>query len=62
MTRRIKIEPLHDKRPEINHLPTERHLMADEFPAVGKNMARILASPKGLEITVSHQVHLDQHS
>jgi hypothetical protein len=63
MTRQIKTGTLHDRLPEINHPATEFHLMADEFPAVGKNMARILAgSPKILKINGSDLVHLDHHS
>ena len=66
MRRKIKKMPLqtdiaamNDKIVVIKKIASELAQMADEFPAVAKNTARILSSIKMLEINVSDLVDLE---
>jgi len=50
---------MNDKIVAIKKIATELAQMADEFPAVAKNTARILSSIKMLEINVSDRADLE---
>jgi hypothetical protein len=59
MPREIDMEAMNAKIEVIKAAATELHQVADAFPAVARNSARILASTKMLEISLSDIVHLE---
>jgi len=59
MTVRIDMEAMNDRILALKRIATELHQMADDFPAVARNTARILASTKMLEINLADLVNLD---
>ena len=59
MPLQIDIEDMNNKIMVIKKITTELNQMADEFPAIYRNTARILSSIKMLEINVSDLVDLE---
>jgi hypothetical protein len=59
MPPKIDTEAMNAKIKEIKAAATELHQMADDFPAIARNSARILSSAKMLEINLSDMVHLE---
>jgi len=59
MSGQIDMEAMNAKIEVIKAAATQLHEMADAFPAVARNSARILASAKMLEINLSDVVHLE---
>ncbi len=57
--RQIDIEDMNSKIMAIKKITTELNQMADDFPAIAKNTARILSSTKMLEINLSDLVDLE---
>jgi len=57
--RQIDIEDMNSKIMAIKKIATELNQMADDFPAMAKNTARILSSTKMLEINLSDLVDLE---
>ena len=57
--RQIDIEDMNSKIMAIKKIATELNQMADDFPAIAKNTARILSSTKMLEINLSDLVDLE---
>ena len=55
------IAAMNDKIVAMKKIAAELAQMADEFPAVAKNTARILSSIKMLEINVSDLVDLESN-
>jgi len=53
------MEAMNDRILALKRIATELHQMADDFPAVARNTARILASTKMLEINLADLVNLD---
>ena len=59
MVREINIMTMNEKILAIKKQATDLNRMAEDFPAVAKNAARILASTKMLEINLSDLVDLE---
>ena len=59
MLPKIDTEAMNAKIKEIQAAATELHQMADAFPAIARNSARILSSAKMLAINLSDMVHLE---
>jgi len=59
MPREIDMEAMDAKINAIKSAAEELHRMADAFPAIARNSARILSSAKMLEISLSDIVHLE---
>jgi len=59
MLPKIDTEALNANIKEIKAAATHLHQMADAFPAIARNSARILSSAKMLEINLSDMVHLE---
>jgi len=59
MPREIDMEAMDAKINAIKAGAEELHRMADAFPAIARNSARILSSTKMLEISLSDIVHLE---
>lgn len=59
MSDNIDLNAMNAKIMEIKNAATELNHMADEFPAIARNSARILSSTKMLEINLSDIVHLE---
>lgn len=59
MPQEIDMESMNDKIRAIKAAATQLHQMADAFPAIARNSARILSSTKMLEINLSDIVDLD---
>ncbi len=59
MVREINIMTMNEKILAIKKHATDLNRMAEDFPAVAKNAARILASTKMLEINLSDLVDLE---
>jgi hypothetical protein len=59
MPREIDMEVMNAKIEVIKAAATELHQMADAFPAIARNSARILSSTKMLEINLSDIVDLE---
>ena len=57
--RQIDIEDMNSKIMAIKKITTELNQMADDFPAIAKNTARILSSTKMLEINLSDLLDLE---
>jgi hypothetical protein len=59
MPPQIDIDTMHARIVAIKKIATELNQMADDFPAVARNTARILSSTKMLEINLSDIVDLE---
>jgi predicted N-acyltransferase len=59
MPQEIDMEAMNSKIKVIKAAATELHQMADAFPAIARNSARILSSTKMLEINLSDIVDLE---
>lgn len=59
MPLKIDMKDMNAKIVAIGKIATELNQMADEFPAIAKNTARILSSVKMLEINVCDLVDLE---
>ncbi len=59
MSLKIDIEEMNARILAIKKTATELNQMADDFPAVARNTARILSSTKMLEINLSDLVDLE---
>ncbi|MFO7601073.1 MAG: hypothetical protein R6X27_14900 [Candidatus Desulfacyla sp.] len=59
MTVRIDMEAMNDRILALKRIATELQQMADDFPAVARNTARILSSAKMLEINLSDLATID---
>ena len=59
MPREIDRQAMNAKIMSIKKAATELQQMADAFPAIARNSARILASTKMLEINLSDLVDLE---
>ena len=59
MPQEIDMESMNDKIRAIKAAATQLHQLADAFPAIARNSARILSSTKMLEINLSDIVDLD---
>jgi len=59
MTAGIDMEAMNDRILALKRIATELQQMADAFPAVARNTARILSSAKMLEINLSDLVNLE---
>lgn len=59
MLQKIDMEAMNAKIKVVKAAATELHQMADAFPAIARNSARILSSTKMLEINLSDIVDLD---
>lgn len=59
MPRQIDMEAMNAKIVALKKIATELNQMADDFPAIAKNTARILSSTKMLEINLSDLVDLE---
>jgi len=59
MPREIDMEAMNAKIKVIKAAAAELYGMADAFPAIARNSARILSSTKMLEISLSDIVHIE---
>ncbi len=59
MSQEIDMETMNAKIKVIKAAATELHQMADAFPAIARNSARILSSTKMVEINLSDIVDLE---
>jgi hypothetical protein len=59
MSLKIDMEEMNARILAIKKTATELNQMADDFPAVARNTARILSSTKMLEINLSDLVDLE---
>jgi|GEM_PF-519036 len=59
MPREIDMEAMNARIKVIKAAAAELHRMADAFPAIARNSARILSSTKMLEISLSDIVHIE---
>jgi hypothetical protein len=59
MPPQIDIDTMHARIVAIKKIATELNQMADDFPAVARNTARILSSTKMLEINLSDNLDLE---
>lgn len=59
MPREIDMEAMNAKIMVIKSAARELHQMADAFPAIARNSARILSSAKMLEINLSDIVNFE---
>jgi len=59
MPHEIDMEAMNANIEVIKAAAMELHQMADAFPAIARNSARILSSTKMLEISLSDIVHLE---
>lgn len=59
MPHEIDMEAMNANIEVIKAAAMELHQMADAFPAIARNSARILSSTKMLEINLSDIVHLE---
>ncbi len=62
MPRQIDMEAINAKIVAIKKSTTELNQMADEFPAIARNTARILSSIKMLEINLSDLLDLESEA
>ena len=60
MTRQIDINEINNKIQLLKKTAQELNRMGEDFPALARNTARILASVKMLEINVSDLVDLQK--
>jgi hypothetical protein len=58
MTTRVDMEKLDEKIQQMKQAALELSEMGDQFPAIKRNSARVLASIKMMEINVSDVVRL----
>ncbi len=59
MPHEIDMEAMNANIEVIKAAAMELHQMADAFPAIARNSARILSSTKMLEISLSDILHLE---
>lgn len=59
MPHEIDMEAMNANIEVIKAAAMELHQMADTFPAIARNSARILSSTKMLEISLSDILHLE---
>ena len=59
MSRQIDLDQINDKIQILKKTAEELKHIGEDFPAIGRNTIRILASVKMLEINVSDLVDLD---
>ena len=59
MSRDVNMEAMNAQIEVIKAAASQLHEMADDFPALLRNSARILSSVKMLEINLSDVVHLE---
>jgi len=59
MPRKIDIETMYTRSLALKKIAMELNQMADNFPAIAKNTARVLSSIKMLEINLADLVDFD---
>jgi hypothetical protein len=58
MRRKVDLKELHKKVQSMKKTAEDLNKMADDFPALARNTARILASIKMLELNISDLVEI----